>query len=101
MRRAMRHGRRLGLEQAFLYRLVDVLVAEMGAAYPELVAGRDAVVQMIRSEEERFDAVLSGGLPRLEDVLAQAARSGGRGRQATRRSSSTTPTGCRATSSRT
>jgi alanyl-tRNA synthetase len=77
MRRAMRHGRRLGLEQAFLYRLVDVLVAEMGAAYPELVAGRDAVVQMIRSEEERFDAVLTGGLPRLEEVLAQAARSGG------------------------
>jgi alanyl-tRNA synthetase len=77
MRRAMRHGRRLGLEQAFLYRLVDVLVAEMGAAYPELVAGRDAVVQMIRSEEERFDAVLTGGLPRLEDVLAQAGRSGG------------------------
>ncbi|MGE0362061.1 MAG: alanine--tRNA ligase [Vicinamibacterales bacterium] len=77
MRRAMRHGRRLGLEQAFLHRLVDVLVAEMGAAYPELVAGRDAVVQMIRSEEERFDAVLTGGLPRLEEVLAQAARSGG------------------------
>ena len=77
MRRAMRHGRRLGLEQAFLYRLVDVLVTELGAAYPELVAGRDAVVQMIRSEEERFDAVLTGGLPRLEDVLAQAGRSGG------------------------
>ena len=77
MRRAMRHGRRLGLEQAFLYRLVDVLVGEMGAAYPELTAGREAVVQMIRSEEERFDAVLTGGLPRLEEVLAQAARSGG------------------------
>ena len=77
MRRAMRHGRRLGLDQAFLYGLVDVLVAEMGAAYPELVAGRDAVVQMIRSEEERFDAVLTSGLPRLEDVLAQAAASGG------------------------
>jgi len=77
MRRAMRHGRRLGLAEAFLYRLVDVLVAEMGAAYPELVAGRDAVVQMIRSEEERFDAVLTSGLPRLEEVLAQAAASGG------------------------
>jgi alanyl-tRNA synthetase len=77
MRRAMRHGRRLGLDAAFLYRLVDVVVGEMGAAYPELVAGRDAVVQMIRSEEERFDAVLTGGLPRLEEVLAQAGRSGG------------------------
>ena len=70
MRRAMRHGRRLGLEQAFLYRLVDVLVAEMGAAYPELVAGRDAVVQIVRSEEERFEAVLSGpGIARPEEVI--------------------------------
>jgi alanyl-tRNA synthetase len=77
MRRAMRHGRRLGLEQAFLYRLVDVLVGEMGAAYPELAAGRDAIVEVVRSEEDRFEAVLTGGLPRLEDVLAQAGQSDG------------------------
>jgi alanyl-tRNA synthetase len=54
-----------------------VLVTEMGAAYPELVAGREVVVPVVRSEEERFDAVLAGGLPRLEDMLARAARSGG------------------------
>ena len=77
MRRAMRHGRRLGLQDAFLYRLVDVLVAEMGAAYPELVGGRDAIVKVIQSEEERFDAVLTSGLPRLEDALAHAAQTGG------------------------
>jgi alanyl-tRNA synthetase len=77
MRRAMRHGRRLGLDGPFLHRLVDVLVREMGGAYPELVAGRDTVSQVIRSEEERFEAVLSGGLPRLEEVLDRAARSGG------------------------
>jgi alanyl-tRNA synthetase len=73
MRRAMRHGRKLGMNEPFLHALVDVLVREMGDAYPELKAGRDAVVQVIRSEEERFDAVLTGGLPRLEEVLERAA----------------------------
>jgi alanyl-tRNA synthetase len=77
MRRAMRHGKRLGMTEPFLHDLVDVLVAQMGGAYPELRSGRDAVVQVIRSEEERFDAVLTGGLPRLEDVLDRAAASGG------------------------
>jgi alanyl-tRNA synthetase len=76
MRRAMRHGRTLGLHEPFLHRLVDVLVAEMGHAYPELKGGRDTVVQVVRSEEERFDAVLTGGLPRLEEVLERAARAG-------------------------
>jgi alanyl-tRNA synthetase len=75
MRRAMRHGRKLGMNEPFLHKLVDVLVREMGGAYPELKAGRDAVVQVIKSEEERFDAVLTGGLPRLEDVLERAAKS--------------------------
>jgi alanyl-tRNA synthetase len=74
MRRAMRHGRKLGLQEPFLYRLVDVIVREMGDAYPELRASRDAIVQVVRSEEDRFDAVLTGGLPRLEVVIERAAR---------------------------
>jgi len=74
MRRAMRHGRKLGLHQPFLFSLADVLIREMGEAYPELKAGRDAVVLVIKSEEERFDAVLTGGLPRLEEVLDRAAK---------------------------
>jgi alanyl-tRNA synthetase len=74
MRRAMRHGRKLGLHQPFLFSLADVLIGEMGEAYPELKAGRDSVVLVIRSEEERFDAVLTGGLPRLEEVLERAAK---------------------------
>jgi alanyl-tRNA synthetase len=76
MRRAMRHGKRLGMTEPFLHTLVDVLVREFGDAYPELKAGRDAVVQVVRSEEERFDAVLTGGLPRLEELLDKAAASG-------------------------
>jgi alanyl-tRNA synthetase len=77
MRRAMRHGKRLGMTEPFLHGLVDVLVAQMGDAYPELRSGRDSIVKVIRSEEERFDAVLTGGLPRLEDVLDRAAAAGG------------------------
>src|SRR5436190_7958383 len=73
MRRAMRHGKRLGITQPFLHTLVDVLVREFGEAYPELKAGRSAIVQVVRSEEERFDAVLTDGLPKLEDVLDKAA----------------------------
>jgi alanyl-tRNA synthetase len=77
MRRAMRHGRKLELADPFLFALIDVVVREMGAAYPELVANRDAIVRAVRSEEERFGVVLTEGLPRLEDVLEQAARGGG------------------------
>ena len=77
MRRAMRHGKSLGFQEPFLFSLVDTMVAEFGAAYPELVANRDSIARVIRSEEERFDAVLTDGLPRLEEVLDQAAASGG------------------------
>jgi alanyl-tRNA synthetase len=73
MRRAMRHGRKLGLTRPFLFNLVDVVVSEMGDAYPELRAGHESIVRVVRSEEERFDAVLTNGLPRLEDVLERAA----------------------------
>ncbi len=73
MRRAMRHGKRLGVTEPFLHTLVDVIVREFGDAYPELKTGQSAIVQVIRSEEERFDAVLTDGLPRLEEVLDKTA----------------------------
>ena len=76
MRRAMRHGKKLGFRQPVLHDLVDVVVAEMGGAYPELTAHRDAVVRVVQSEEERFDAVLTAGLPRLEEALDRAAAAG-------------------------
>ncbi len=75
MRRAMRHGKKLGLDRPFLHELADVVVAGMHEAYPELRTNRDAVVRVIRAEEERFDAVLTSGLARLEDVLDRAATS--------------------------
>jgi alanyl-tRNA synthetase len=76
MRRAMRHGKRLGIQEPFLHSLVDTLVAEFGRAYPELNAAREAIKQVVRSEEERFDAVLTGGLPRLEELLDRSAAAG-------------------------
>jgi alanyl-tRNA synthetase len=77
MRRAMRHGKKLGFTQPLLHTLVDVIVSEMGAAYPDLKTSRDDVVRVVRSEEERFDAVLTAGLPRLEESLDRAASTGG------------------------
>jgi alanyl-tRNA synthetase len=73
MRRAMRHGKKLGATEPILHRLVDVVVAEMGGHYVELARGRDAIAQTVRAEEDRFDAVLTAGLSRLEDVLDRAA----------------------------
>jgi alanyl-tRNA synthetase len=73
MRRAMRHGKKLGFTEPVLHGLVDVVVSTMGDQYPELRANRDAVVQVVRAEEDRFDAVLTNGLPRLEEALDRAA----------------------------
>src|SRR5258708_13364020 len=73
----MRDGKKLGFPEPFLHSLVDVVVEEMGDAYPELRRNRDTVVQVVRSEEERFDAVLTAGLPRLEEALDRAAAASG------------------------
>ena len=74
MRRAMRHGKKLGMTEPFLHDLVDSLVVHMGDAFAQLSTSRDSIVQVIRGEEERFDAVLNDGLPRLEVAIAEAAR---------------------------
>jgi alanyl-tRNA synthetase len=73
MRRAIRHGKRLGTTSPFLHHLVDVVVENMGDAYLELSRNRDSIVEVVKSEETRFDAVLADGLPRLEKVLSAAS----------------------------
>ena len=77
MRRAMRHGKRLGVQEPFLHALVETVVGVFGDAYPELPAAQTSIAQMIRSEEDRFDAVLTNGLPRLEQALDRAAADNG------------------------
>ncbi len=76
MRRAMRHGKKLGFAAPTLHMLVPVVIDEMTDAYPELATHRQAVVQTVRAEEERFDAVLTAGLPRLEELIARAIAAG-------------------------
>ena len=77
MRRAMRHGKKLGYSQPVLHSFVDVVIAEMGDAYPELAKGRDSIVRAVRAEEERFDAVLTAGLPKLEELIDRTVAAGG------------------------
>jgi len=72
MRRAMRHGKKLGFTEPVLHQLVDVVVGEMEDAYPQLKANRNTIIRVVRSEEERFDAVLTAGLPRIEEALDRA-----------------------------
>ena len=78
MRRAMRHGKHLGVAEPFLHRLVAVLDREMGDAYHELRTSRDTIERTILAEERRFDAVLTDGLPRLEAEIAKALQSADR-----------------------
>ncbi|HWU39638.1 MAG TPA: alanine--tRNA ligase-related protein, partial [Candidatus Acidoferrum sp.] len=62
MRRAMRHGRKLGINDPFLFQLTDEVVAAMSDAYPELASTREMVKMVIRSEEDRFSETLNVGL---------------------------------------
>jgi alanyl-tRNA synthetase len=72
MRRAMRHGKHLGIKEPFLHALVGVLADEMGEAYPEIRTSREMIEKAILAEEVRFEAVLTEGLPRLEVEVAKA-----------------------------
>ncbi|MEJ2631152.1 MAG: alanine--tRNA ligase [Acidihalobacter sp.] len=69
IRRAARHGHRLGLREPFFYRLVVPLVAEMGKAYPELAEAEARVEQVLAQEEERFAETLENGLRLLEEAV--------------------------------
>jgi alanyl-tRNA synthetase len=76
MRRAMRHGKKLGFTEPVLHELVDTVIAEMGDAYPEIRTNRDSIVRTVRAEEERFDVVLTSGLPKLEELLDRTVATG-------------------------
>jgi len=70
MRRAIRHGYKLGLEDAFFYKLVAPLAAVMGEAYPELNEKRGYLERVIRQEEDSFAQTLEKGMRLLEDAIA-------------------------------
>jgi alanyl-tRNA synthetase len=70
MRRALRHGHKLGLTEPFFYKLVAPLAKEMGAAYPELPKAQTQIERVLRQEEERFGQTLEQGLRILEQDIA-------------------------------
>ncbi|RCX23884.1 alanine--tRNA ligase [Thioalbus denitrificans] len=76
IRRAIRHGHKLGLREPFFHKLVAPLVAEMGAAYPELAAARAQVERVLAREEERFAETLDQGLRIYEEKTAGLDRGG-------------------------
>jgi alanyl-tRNA synthetase len=69
IRRAIRHGYKLGIEEPFFYKLVPVLEKEMGSAYPELTRGREHAEQVLKQEEENFAKRLDTGMKLLEGVI--------------------------------
>ena len=69
IRRAIRHGYKLGIKQPFFYKLVPVLEAEMGSAYPELTRGKAHAERVLRHEEERFAETLANGMVLLEGAI--------------------------------
>jgi len=76
IRRAIRHGWKLGARNAFFYRMVPDLVAEMGVAFPELVSGKTRVMEVLKQEEERFFATIEHGMAILEAELELMDRTG-------------------------
>ncbi|MDP5076066.1 MAG: alanine--tRNA ligase-related protein, partial [Flavobacteriales bacterium] len=74
LRRAIRYGYSfLNRKDPFIFELVDVLAAEMGAFFPEIVSNKDLVKRVIREEEESFLRTLDKGIQLLDDHLSKGA----------------------------
>jgi alanyl-tRNA synthetase len=76
MRRGIRQGTLLGYKEPFLYKLSGYVVEMMKEAYPDLVNTREYVARVIKTEEERFATMVTVGLQRLEEVMAQLSKEG-------------------------
>jgi len=76
MRRAMRHAHLLGAREPLMWRLVPALVAEMGAAYPELVRAQPLIEATLQQEETRFRQTLVTGLKLLDEATAELQEGG-------------------------
>ncbi len=76
LRRAVRHGLRLGFEEPFLHRLVPVLGEVMGSAYLELAATRQASVATIKAEEEKFLGTIAAGARQVQEEVERLRRDG-------------------------
>ncbi|HEX8207134.1 MAG TPA: alanine--tRNA ligase [Solirubrobacteraceae bacterium] len=79
MRRAIQHGRRLGIEGSFLPRYGDLVIELMGSAYPELGRERDAIQRWLDAEEKGFGRTLEQGTKLLSELIEQARELGDEG----------------------
>ena len=70
LRRALRHGKILGMDLPFLYKLVDTVIENYGEAYPDLVKNKAKIIDTIKREEERFNKTLDRGYKLLEEFIA-------------------------------
>ena len=70
IRRAVRHGYKLGQKNAFFHKLVPDLVAQMGEAFPELIEKQAQIIETLKAEETRFAQTLETGMALLEDALS-------------------------------
>ena len=71
LRRAIRHGRKLGIAEPFLHEVTPVVIDGLGEQYPELLAATDAIIEIGKLEEQRFADTLSTGLQMLEESLGK------------------------------
>ncbi len=69
LRRALRHGKILGMDLPFLYKLVDVVVENYGEAYPDLIKNKAKIIDTIKKEEERFNKTLDRGYKLLNEFI--------------------------------
>ncbi len=76
LRRACRHGRLIGMQEAFIYKLVETLVSEMGTHFTELKENQTNIEHVIRIEEERFIKTLDKGLKLVEQAVVDAGEGG-------------------------
>ena len=74
MRRAMRHGRMLGLERPFLWEVTPAVVDILGEAYPEIVEARGRVADLVKQEEERFSETLALGMAKIREYIRTHGR---------------------------
>ena len=76
LRRAARHGKLLGINEPFLYKVCDTVIHESGGAYPALIEKQEYIRKVIQVEEERFDATVDAGLSILHDMVEKAKNAG-------------------------
>lgn len=72
LRRAARHGRLLGIDGTFLYKVCETVIKENETAYPNLVEKHDLIVKVIKAEEESFNKTIDTGLNLLENIITQS-----------------------------